>query len=245
MRKWVGLLLAIIVWQVLSTWFFDPKLVPSPIAVSVVAYRMIITLDLIKHMMVTLSRVTVGFSIGSAIGIVLGLFMGRIRLVRAFFDVPLAFVRGIPPIAVVPIAIIWFGIGEMTKYFLIMYPTAIIVALNTCTGVGQISVIRVRAARCFGVSERSMFWRIILPSAIPFVLTGLRLSLGLSFLSVIAAELIAANAGLGHVIMDARMLLQTERMFVGIITIGSLGVLSVALFNRVLSFTKISTRFRD
>jgi len=214
----------VLIWHLLVGPVFNPALVPTPAATLAKAWRMIASGELFVHIGISLKRVLIGYVIGCAGGIALGALIGRIRWVRELTDPVLELIRPISPVAMVPLALLWFGIGELSKVFIIVYATLIIVLLNTAAGVSRTPVTRVRAALCFGATPLQVFTKVILPSAVPFILTGMRVALGFSFMGIVAAELIGAREGIGFLIMNSQMLLQTEQLFVGLLTLGVVGL---------------------
>jgi ABC-type nitrate/sulfonate/bicarbonate transport system permease component len=136
------------------------------------------------------------------------------------------FFRFIPPIAFVTLAIIWFGLGEASKIVLIVYTTLFMVAINTMIGVLSIDPDKRFAALCLGASERQVFFHITIPASIPSIVTGMKIAMGNSFMTVVSAEMIAAKSGVGYLIMNSRLFLLTEWIFVGIITLGLMGFIS-------------------
>jgi ABC-type nitrate/sulfonate/bicarbonate transport system permease component len=179
-------------------------------------------------------RVLIGYIIGCFFGIVLGALIGRIRLIRELADPVLELIRPISPVAIVPLAMLWFGIGEMSKYVVILYATVIVMVLNTAAGVARAPVTRIRAARSLGASEYQVFAKVMFPSAMPFILTGMRVALGFSFMGIVAAELIGAREGIGFLIMNSRQLMNTEQLFVGLLSLGVVGAIIDRLFRSVL-----------
>jgi ABC-type nitrate/sulfonate/bicarbonate transport system permease component len=169
--------------------------------------------------------------------------MGRIRIVAQFVDPLLQFMRPISPVALVPLSIIWFGIGDMSRYFIIFYGVVIIVILNTAAGVVSTPNIRLNAAKCLGARRSQIFRRIIIPSAVPYILTGMRVALGFAFMGIVAAEMIAAQSGIGYLIMQSRMLLRTDIMFVGLVTLGVLGAVIDGCFK--LAINRTMQRFME
>jgi NitT/TauT family transport system permease protein/taurine transport system permease protein len=163
--------------------------------------------------------------------------MGRISIVRQLADPVLQLMRPISPVALVPLSIIWFGIGDMSRYFIIFYAVVIIMILNTAAGVASTPTIRLNAARCLGAGPLQIFRRVIIPSAVPYILTGMRVALGFAFMGIVAAEMIAAQSGIGYLIMQSRMLLRTDIMFVGLVTLGVLGALIDACFRLAIGRT--------
>jgi ABC-type nitrate/sulfonate/bicarbonate transport system permease component len=226
---------ALILWHWSVGTLFNPALVPTPEQTFAKAWRMMLSGELFMHIAVSMKRVLVGYVAGCVLGIAVGAVIGRVRIVRELADPLLELIRPISPVAIVPLAMLWFGIGELSKFFVIIYATVIIVLLNTAAGVSRTPVTRIRAARCLGASEYEVFVKIILPSAVPYVLTGMRVALGFSFMGIVAAELIGASEGLGFLIMNSQMLLQTDQLFVGLLSLGVVGLVVDRIFRAVLA----------
>jgi len=231
----VGIGIFVAIWHLMVGPVFNPVLVPTPVATVARAGRMIASGELFQHIGISLQRVLIGYVIGCVGGIVLGALIGRIRTVRELTDPLLELVRPISPVAMVPLALLWFGIGELSKYFIIVYATLIVVLLNTAAGVSRAPLTRIRAAQCLGATPLQVFLKVVLPSAVPFVLTGMRVALGFSFMGIVAAELIGAKEGIGFLIMNSQMLLQTEQLFVGLLTLGVVGLLVDRVFRWLLA----------
>jgi len=226
----IGLGTVVLIWHLMVGPIFNPALVPTPFATIARFWAMLASGELFVHIGISLKRVLIGYVIGCAAGILLGALIGRVRVVRELTDPVLELLRPISPVAMVPLALLWFGIGETSKYFIIVYATLIIVLLNAAAGVSRAPVTRLRAARTLGATPLQVFWKVVLPSAVPFVLTGMRVALGFSFMGIVAAELIGAKEGIGFLIMNSQMLLQTEQLFVGLLTLGLVGLLIDRLF---------------
>ncbi len=176
------------------------------------------------------ARILVGWGLGVAVGVPLGIFMGYFRWVRRLFDPYIEFFRFIPPIAFVTLAVIWLGPGEASKVALIFYTTVFIVTLNTIAGTVSVPELRLRAAASLGAGPLTTLRTVIVPSTVPYMVTGARLAMGNSFLTIVSAEIVAAQEGLGSLLWNARNYSRTEWVFVGIITLGLLGF----LFDRIL-----------
>ena len=176
------------------------------------------------------ARILVGWSLGVVVGVPLGIFMGYFRWVRRLFDPYIEFFRFIPPIAFVTLAVIWLGPGEASKVALIFYTTVFIVTLNTIAGTVSVPELRLRAAASLGAGPLTTLRTVIVPSTVPYMVTGARLAMGNSFLTIVSAEIVAAQEGLGALIWNARNYSRTEWVFVGIITLGLLGF----VFDRIL-----------
>jgi len=168
-------------------------------------------------------RVIVGFTTGSLVGIAIGVLIGRSRLLNDLLDPIIELLRYLSPTAMIPIAVIWFGIGEMSKYFLIFWGTFFIVLINTTVGVWRAPVARQRAAQCLGANQLQIFVLVVIPSAVPYIVTGMRVAMASSFMSIIPAEILAADSGIGYLLQKSSMLLQTNRIFVALLTICVLG----------------------
>lgn len=228
-----GVILIIWYWSVGT--IFNSVLVASPQATFAKMASMLASGELLQHVSVSLRRVLVGYVVGCTFGVVLGAVIGRIRTVGEFVNPVLELVRPISPVALVPLAMLWFGIGELSKYFIIIYATVIIVLLNTAAGVSRTPTTRIRAARCLGATDYQVFRKVVLPSAVPYILTGMRVALGFSFMGIVAAELIGAREGLGFLIMNSQLLLQTDQLFVGLLTLGIVGLIVDRVFRAMLA----------
>jgi ABC-type nitrate/sulfonate/bicarbonate transport system permease component len=228
-----SLLIAFAMWQLLSTFVFNPFLIPPPLVVIETAIPMVLSGEIITDVSISLVRVFVGFATGSVAAIVLGVLLGRIRLVHDLFDPIIELLRFLSPTAMIPIAVIWFGIGEMSKYFLIFWGTFFIVLINTVAGVWRAPIARQRAAECLGANQLQIFVLVVIPSAVPYIVTGMRVAMASSFMSIIPAEILAADSGIGYLLQKSSMLLQTNRIFVALLTICVLGFIADRIF-RVL-----------
>lgn len=221
-------------WSVLSHFVFGPFLIPPPAKVASMFYVMLISGELVHHAFVSLGRIVVGFSAGAGLAIFLGLLMGRIRIINEFLEPVIEFARFLSPTAMIPIAVVWFGIGEQSKYFLIFWGTLFIVLINTIAGVVRVPKSRVNALLCLGAGEIQIFRLVIFPSAVPIIVTGMRVALAAAFMSIVPAELLAAESGLGYLLQSSSLLLQTDRMFVALITIGVVGFVADRLFRLLI-----------
>lgn len=222
--------LGLVFWNIASYYVFTPFLIPPPMAVLKALVPMSESGELLRDIGISLSRVAVGYFTGVFFALLLGLFMGRIKLLHDLVDPMLQFVRFLSPTAMIPIVVIWFGIGELAKYSLVFWGTIFIVLINTIVGVLRTPTIRQNAALCLGASEAQIFRLIVLPSAIPYIVVGMRLALASAFISIIPAELLAADSGLGFLLQQSSLLLQTDRIFVALATICSIGFLADRLF---------------
>jgi len=172
----------------------------------------------------SLFRVIAGFLIGAGLALPFGLLMGASTRIYALFNPLMQILRPIPPIAYIPLAILWFGLGNPPSFFLIAIGAFFPVLMNTIAGVRQVDGIYLRAARNLGVNQWTMFTRVILPAATPYILAGVRIGIGTAFIVVIVSEMIAVNDGLGFRILEAREFMWSDKIIAGMITIGLLGL---------------------
>jgi NitT/TauT family transport system permease protein len=236
------LISAIAVFVVLSLWFLVTEtsfvasnVLPSPIVIlkelirlSEVGYA---GTPLYQHVAASLIRTFVGFSIGVLLAIPIGLAIGYNDLLYAIVSPFLAVLRPIPVIAYIPLVILWFGIGEFPKILLIAITAFLYVSINAAAGVKSVNVDLVRAAQSLGVNQRQMFMNVVLPGSLPYIFAGLRIGAAVSWAVVVAAELVAAQRGLGYVIMDAATFFRIPSVYVGVLLIGLIGFVIDRLIN--------------
>jgi NitT/TauT family transport system permease protein len=180
--------------------------------------------ELPRDALTTLARIAVGFGIGAGLAFPLGLLMGAKPRVYELFNPVVQVLRPIPPIAFIPLAILWFGLGNPPAFFLIALGGFFPVLMNTIAGVRAVDAIYLRAARNLGAGEWTVFRRVMVPAAMPYILTGVRVGIGVAFICVIVAEMIAVNSGLGYRILEAREYFWSDKVIAGMITIGLAGL---------------------
>ena len=212
---------------------FNPVLLPAPGDVLGTGIKMAASGELHKHILASLSRVLWGFGIAAGLGVVAGTVLGRSRLLEHLVEPTIEMLRPIPPLAFLPMMVLWFGIGEASKVAFIAYAAFFPVFTTTVEGIKYVDPVLVRAAASLGASERQIFWHVVLPAATPNILTGLRLAFGLSFFVIVAAEFIAADSGLGFLINDARTFFLVSNMLLGAAVIGIIGVLANVCLRRL------------
>jgi ABC-type nitrate/sulfonate/bicarbonate transport system permease component len=219
----VGFASLFLLWHLASVYLVSSVLFPPPIAVFRKGVILIRSGVLLEHLSASLQRILTGFIAGSLLGIPVGLAMGSFRPVRRVLEPYTEFLRFIPSVAMITVAVIWFGIGEASKIFLIIYTTIFIVIINTAAGVAAIAPNKIRAAQALGATRAQIFFQVALPATVPYILTGMRLAMANSFTTIVAAELIAANEGLGKMLWDGRMFMLVDDIFVSLVTLGLLG----------------------
>ncbi len=217
-------------WHVASTQFDSPVLFPGPLKTLQKGIELVSEGRLQADILASLQRIFAGFLIGSLIGSIAGLLMGSFRLVTDILQPLVNFLRFIAPIAWVGTVMVWFGLGETSKIALIIYATLFVVLLSAIAGVASVHRNKIRAAECLGSSRRQIFIWVTFPAALGFILTGMRMAMMNSFMTVVSAEMIAAEAGLGHLIYNSRQWMETDAIFVGMLTLGVVGLLTDRLF---------------
>jgi NitT/TauT family transport system permease protein len=217
-------------WELFSTRFDSPVLFPGPGKTAARALELIEEGRLLSDILISLQRIMIGFAVGSLIGALAGLAMGSSRLIADLFWPLVNFFRFIAPTAWIATAMVWFGLGEGSKVSLIIYATVFVVLLSSMIGVGAVARNKIRAARCLGATDRQIFFLVTLPGALTYVLTGMRMALMNAFMTVVAAEMIAAEAGLGYLIYNSRQWMETDSIFVGMLTLGIVGLMADRLF---------------
>ncbi|EJL91742.1 ABC-type nitrate/sulfonate/bicarbonate transport system, permease component [Herbaspirillum sp. CF444] len=221
---WINPLVLPSPWAVVHKWFeyLSPTKAYDPADGSRLAW--LFSGELIIDAIGSLYRVVVGFLIGAGLALPLGLLMGSSQRVYGLMNLTVQVIRPIPPIAYIPLAILWFGLGNPPALFLISLGAFFPVLMNTIAGVRQVDSIYLRAARNLGASQRTLFVRVMLPAAVPYILSGVRIGIGTAFIVVIVAEMIAVSNGLGFRIMEAREYFWSDKIIAGMITIGLLGL---------------------
>lgn len=224
-----GLLLPLLIiawWLVASALqMVNSYLIPSPASILHTTVVLVQKGILIKHLTTSLYRIFAGFGITFLLAFPLALILGTNRWLTPYFHPLLHFIRHIPPISCIPIFILWMGIGETSKLAIIVLAAFFPVFLNTLAGILYCDPKLIEVGQIFGLSRMEKFHRIILPAALPSIILGIRLGLGYSWRALIGAELIAASAGVGYMIIEAEQLSRPDIVIIGILVIGSIGTL--------------------
>ncbi|CAM5179835.1 NitT/TauT family transport system permease protein OS=Castellaniella defragrans OX=75697 GN=HNR28_000322 PE=3 SV=1 [Castellaniella defragrans] len=218
----IAIVIMLIIWWVISI-AANPILFPPPLLVLHTALEMAKSGSLWADVFITTVRVLVGYVLGVVGGVFIGILIGRVECLGRYIEPLIGFIRTIPPVAIIPLAVIWFGIGETSKYFVVFYGTIFVVVYNVIDGARNVPITRLLAARSLGASPLQEFVDIVLPSLVPAIWTGMKTAVGFAFMAVVAAELIAARSGIGNLIMQSRTLLETDRMFVGLAALATMG----------------------
>jgi ABC-type nitrate/sulfonate/bicarbonate transport system permease component len=217
----------LIIWQGLSyIGVIDPRYVPSPISIVEAGVNLIASGTLTKDIGVSLYRLSVGFVLGAVPGIIIGAVMGLNRFVRAVLDPIVAATYPIPKIAILPLLMLAFGIGDGSKIAAVAFSVLLLTIINTVVGVRSIDQLHLDVARNFNTPWHKLFWRVILPGALPTIFAGLKISLGTALIVLVGSEFVASRTGIGFLIWSSWETLLVENMFVGVIVITVLGVIS-------------------
>ncbi|MDH2377335.1 MULTISPECIES: aliphatic sulfonate ABC transporter permease SsuC [Providencia] len=222
--SWLVPLALLMIWQfsVNSGWVSN-RILPEPLQVMNAGWRLIKSGELWENMVVSTLRASIGFIIGGSIGLILGLITGLSRLGETLLDSSIQMIRNIPHLALIPLVILWFGIDEKAKIFLVSLGTFFPIYLNTLHGIRHIDRGLIEMAKSYGLNGYQLFHHVIFPGALPSILVGIRFSLGLMWLTLIVAETISANAGIGYLAMNAREFLRTDIVVFTIIVYALLG----------------------
>ena len=231
---WIVPVLLIAVWQVsASRGWLSSRVLPAPLDVAAAAWKLSESGELWVHVKVSTARALTGLAIGGGLGLLLGLLTGSVRVAETLLDSTIQMVRNIPALAMIPLVILWFGIDESAKLFLIAVSVFFPIYLNTFHGIRNVDPGLIEMARTYGLNRWQLYTQVILPGALSSILVGLRFSLGLMWVILIVAETISAQAGIGYLTMNAREFLQTDIVLVGILLYAILGKLA-DLFARAL-----------
>jgi NitT/TauT family transport system permease protein len=228
----VSIPLLLAAWQFVSVFeIVNRILFPPPTEVAVALYQSAKDGTLWHDVLASVTRVFVGYGSGAAAGVVIGLLTGRYVFVSNLLTPVFQLLRPIPPIAFVPIVVLWFGLTEFGKYFLVFWGVFFTVWIATHLGVQKVDQMLLRAARCLGTSERNLLVHVIFPAAVPYIFVGLRTSVSISFYTLVGAELAGAFAGLAYRIELAQQNMQTAEVMGGLIMLGVISALADRGFN--------------
>ncbi|MCT9070408.1 aliphatic sulfonate ABC transporter permease SsuC [Cupriavidus gilardii] len=224
---WLVPALILLLWELASrSGWLSSRVLPEPLAVVAAFRTLALSGELWQHTAVSAWRALAGLAIGGGLGLLLGLLNGTFRTAETLLDSSLQMVRNIPALALIPLVILWFGIDEAAKLFLVAVGVFFPIYLNTFHGIRSVDKGLIEMARSYGLSGWALYWQVILPGALPSILVGLRFSLGLMWVLLIVAETISAQAGIGYLTMNAREFLQTDVVLVGILLYALLGKLA-------------------
>ncbi len=229
----LGIASLILVWEIVSRLgIVSPLFLPAPSAILTNGWEMLINGELIDNLLASLYRIVIGYAIGSSIGIIVGLLLGFSRWADAIGTPVVYSIYPIPKIALLPLFILWLGIGELSKVTIIALGVFFPVVINTYSGVKSVDQMLIKAAVTFGSNHLSVIRKVILPGALPMIFAGLKLAAGTSLLLLVAAEMIAAQKGIGSMVLHYGNLMITSKLMVGVLILSLLGL----TFNRTLQW---------
>lgn len=233
--SWSGVIVVLVLWQLANTLrLVNPGVFPGPLQILDTALNRFPAADVLDHARISVQRVLFGFLIGGGLGMVTGILAGWYRLFGKLIWGPIEILRPIPPLAWIPIALMWFGLGEQSKVFIISLGAFFPVVTNTYKGMISVDPMLFRAAQSIGLRGPRLLVQIAVPAALPDIAVGIRVGWSLSFGSLVAAEVLAANRGLGYMIMYGREVGEVEVIVYGILLIGLLNLLTDFLIFNLL-----------
>ena len=229
----------LVIWHIIVMLTQLGKVMPNPSQV-LVAFINSFTSNIgkytiIQHTMFSLTRVFIAYSVACLSGITLGILMGRVRLVEAIFRPFYEVLRPVPPIAWIPLAILWFGLGEMTKYFIIFVSAFVNVTYNTFSGSRAVNPHIIGVSKMLGANDFQVFVTVVIPASVPYIFSGLQMALGAAWAAVVAAEMVRSSEGVGWIIVSGMDVNNMVQILVGILVIGLMGFLLATILRKIES----------
>jgi ABC-type nitrate/sulfonate/bicarbonate transport system permease component len=236
-RGGIGIFAILVLWELMSRWFDIELILPRPLSV----LRNVVTTLLVQnrpwlygpniyvHLANSIARAMTGFLLAAAIAIPLGLLLGRVTSLREYILPIIRALYPVPGIAWIPIAILWFGLSDQAVVFVVFTTALFPLLFNTEAGARQINPVILNAGRCFGASGPSLFFRVVLPATVPFIITGLRISLGTAWRMIVAGEMLASQDGIGYLLMQSRFQFRAVDLMTAMILISIVGYLTERL----------------
>jgi len=227
LRQLMSPIAILLIWEACSRWgLVDRLLLPPPSQIFIDIGQLLVSGELLQALWASSRRILIGFSIAVVFSVPIGALMARSSLIEDLLHPLVELIRPISPLAIYPLALLWFGLGDGSKIFLIALSCSFPIVLNTYAGVKSIDVALVRASMSLGATPVEIFRRIILPGSLPHIFTGVRIAWGIALIVIIATEMVGAIAGIGHMILDAQQTFEVARVYSGIFVIGALGFLT-------------------
>lgn len=223
-RKVLSPLLILLIWELIARMEWVPRwFLPVPTHVLQTLYEITVSGELFGHTGISLFRALVGYSLGAVVGVSLGLLIAWSRLIEDFLDPLIELIRPLSTFALIPIFFLWFGIGDTSKIMIIFKSCFFPIALNTIAGIKGVDSKLVNAARSLGANGRQLWTRVLIPAAMPMIMTGLRISTAISMMSLVGVEMLSSDSGIGFLVIDAQRTFDTERVFAGILVLSLIG----------------------
>src|SRR5689334_5922258 len=235
---WLVPLAIILIWQAASVaGLVPPRVLPGPSDVALAGWKLLLSAELVRNICVSFWRASIGFLIGGSIGFAFGLANGLSQLSAKLTDTTLQMVRNVPHLALIPLVILWFGIDESAKIFLVALGVFFPIYINTLHGIRTVDPQLIEMGRIYGMTNGELFRRVIFPGALPSIFVGLRFALGIMWLTLIVAETIAASSGLGYMAMQAREFMLIDVVVLSILIYALLGKLADSIARVLERFT--------
>jgi ABC-type nitrate/sulfonate/bicarbonate transport system permease component len=239
--QWVPLLIVAVLWELVSGTVVPEAVLPSPVTVGGKLWELLATGDVFSHLFVSLFRVAAGLTLSIVVGVVLGIGMARSDPVEDFFDVFLSMTYPIPKTALVPLAVLWLGVGTSTAVLIVFLACLLPIVLNSYNAAGNVDQNLVWSAKMMGTSGRELLWKVVFPATVPEILTGIRQAIPIAFVALVSAELIASDQGIGYLILTSGQIGNYPTMFANIVVISAVAYAAVRGFEvtreRVLVWT--------
>jgi ABC-type nitrate/sulfonate/bicarbonate transport system permease component len=221
----IPILTVIMIWEsIVRIGLFDAKFFPPPSVIIIALWDSIKNFEIFRHSAYSIMRVMLAFSISASSGIILGVLAGWFKPLNKMVQPLVDIIRPIPPIAWIPLAILWFGLGLKASIFIIFLGGFFPVFLNTKVGVEQVDSKFIEFGRILGAKDKDIMTKIVIPSALPYIFAGLVVSIGYSWMSLVAAEMFGEDTGLGYFILESKSLMRPDKVIVGMIAIGLIGL---------------------
>jgi ABC-type nitrate/sulfonate/bicarbonate transport system permease component len=221
----------LVIWQVLgATNIVKPQYISQPTRVIRAGYELLSSGGFMRHVYTSMSELLIGFLLALVFGVLSGLLMGRYRILGGLFDPLIMALYATPRVALIPLFVVWFGVGMGSKVFVVFIGVIFPILINTMTGIRQVDRTLLQAGRSYGATERQLFTKILLPGALPAMMTGIRLGWGRGILGMVIGEMYVSMAGLGHLMMTAGNAMKTDMLFFLIIIVAGLGYLGSTFF---------------
>ena len=235
----LGIFIFLCIWYAATTFTSLGKVMPDPITVLAGFFTAFVepigTHSMIMHILVSLRRMLIPYFFGGVLGVLVGILMGWYKLADAILMPYIQMIRPIPPIAWIPLSIVWFGFDEGSKYFLIFLACFFTIALTTYNGVHSVDETLVRAARMLGAKDNQLFTSIVLPTTVPYIFSGLQVALGSAWATIVAAEMIRSSEGVGWIIISGQEVGNMTQIMVGTVAIALTGLLITSIMRGVVS----------
>jgi ABC-type nitrate/sulfonate/bicarbonate transport system permease component len=223
-KRWGSPILLILAWEIIGRFgLVDPYFLPQPTAIVRAMIRMAQSGELLKHMEASIIRALSGYILAAILGIAFGIAICWSRIVDTVLDPIFELLRPISTLGLVPLMIMWFGIGNGSKIAIVLKACFFPILLNTIAGIRGVNSKLIQAGRSLGASEFQIWTKVIIPAAMPVIFTGMRISTAISMLAIVGVEMFSADSGLGFVIIDSQRVFATDKMFVGILTLSIIG----------------------